>query len=124
MKALYVIGRAVFGGFFLYNGINHFLNQEPLSRYANAKELPMPDEAVLASGALMTVAGISLVFGLKPRWGAAGVLTFLAAASPLFHDFWNMEDPQQAQNDMIHFSKNMALAGAAIALAGAGGRSE
>ena len=70
MKALYVIGRAMFGGFFLYNGINHFLHQEPLSQYASFKELPMPDEAVLASGALMTAAGISLVFGLKPRAGA------------------------------------------------------
>jgi hypothetical protein len=34
------------------------------------------------------------------------------------HDFWNANDPQQRQNDMINFSKNMALAGAALALSG------
>lgn len=109
----------MFGGFFLYNGINHFLKQEHLAQYANVKEVPMPDEAVLASGALMAVSGLSLVFGLKPRWGAAGVIVFLASASPVFHDFWNNPNPQQSQNDMIHFSKNMALAGAALALMGA-----
>jgi hypothetical protein len=38
--------------------------------------------------------------------------------SPLIHDFWNVEDPQQRQNDMANFSKNIALAGAALALAG------
>lgn len=119
MKPLFVIGRAMFGGFFLYNGINHFLKKDALTQYANAKELPMAEEAVLASGALMTAAGISLIFGWKPHWGAAGLITFLGAASPLFHDFWNAEDPQQAQNDMVHFSKNLALAGAALALAGA-----
>jgi hypothetical protein len=33
------------------------------------------------------------------------------------HDFWNQE-PAQQTNDMIHFSKNMALLGAALALMG------
>lgn len=118
MKALFVIGRAMFGGFFLYNGINHFLKQEHLAQYANAKEVPMPEQAVLASGALLAVGGISLILGWKPRLGAAAVLAFLATTSPLMHDFWNAQDPQQEQNDMIHFSKNLALASAALALIG------
>jgi hypothetical protein len=28
MKLPYLIGRFVFGGFFLYNGINHFLHRK------------------------------------------------------------------------------------------------
>jgi putative oxidoreductase len=50
--------------------------------------------------------------------GTLCIIAFLAAASPLFHDFWTAEDPQQKQNDIIHFSKNIALLGAGLALAG------
>jgi putative oxidoreductase len=36
----------------------------------------------------------------------------------MMHDFWTAQDPQQRQNDMIQFSKNLALLGAALALIG------
>jgi putative oxidoreductase len=36
------------------------------------------------------------------------------------HDFWKVEDPQRRQAEMINFSKNMALLGAALALMGTG----
>ena len=36
MRSLFVIGRAIFGGFFLYNGVNHFLNEKALSQHAGA----------------------------------------------------------------------------------------
>jgi hypothetical protein len=34
------------------------------------------------------------------------------------HDFWKHEDPQQRQNEMIHFMKNVAMLGGALALMG------
>jgi hypothetical protein len=37
------IGRALFGGYFLYNGINHFLNRRMLTDYARSKQVPMAD---------------------------------------------------------------------------------
>ncbi len=118
MKAPFVIGRALLGGFFLYNGINHFRQAEALAGYAKSKNLPAAKAGVLASGAMLTFGGASLLLGVKPKVGVAAILGFLGAASPLIHDFWNIEDPQQRQNDLINFSKNMALAGATLALAG------
>jgi putative oxidoreductase len=115
----YALGRLVFGGFFLYNGINHFKNRKALEQYAAAKNLPSPDLAVVLSGAALTISGASLMLGLKPRLGALGVLGFLAASSPTMHDFWNLEDAGQKQNDAVHFWKNLALLGAALALMGA-----
>ena len=67
---------------------------------------------------MLTAGGASLLLGTKPKLGAAAIIGFLLGVSPLIHDFWNIEDPQQRQNDMINFSKNMALVGAALALAG------
>lgn len=118
MKAPFVIGRALLGGFFLYNGINHFRQVDALATYAKAKKVPAPKAGVFASGAMLTVGGASLLLGLKPKVGAAAVVGFLLGVSPLIHDFWNMEDPQQRQNDLANFMKNMALAGAALALSG------
>lgn len=118
MKLPFVIGRALFGGFFLYNGIHHLLRSDQLSQYAGAKHVPMPDVAVKASGVALIVGGASILLGVKPKYGAAAVIAFLAAASPSIHNFWTAEDPHERQNEMINFAKNMALAGGALALAG------
>ncbi len=118
MKAAFLIGRILFGGFFLQNGINHFKQHEKLAPYAGSKGIPNPDQAVLASGVLLALGGASIILGLKPKLGAASLIGFLAIASGTMHDFWNSSDPGDKQNNMIHFSKNVALLGAALALAG------
>ncbi len=118
MRVIYGLGRAVVGGFFLYNGINHLSNTEALEGYAQAKQLPNPHFSVQASGALMVAAGTSLLLGLKPKLGALGAFGFLAATSALFHDFWNVDDQQAKQTELIQFSKNVALMGALLSYAG------
>ena len=37
MKAAFLIGRLVFGGFFLYNGINHLKQRKQLGQYAETE---------------------------------------------------------------------------------------
>ena len=118
MKAVFLLGRLLFGGFFLYNGINHLKQQRALAQYAGAKQVPNPDLAVIASGIAILVGGGSVILGLKPRIGMLAIIGFLSTVSPVMHDFWSAQDPQQRQNDMIHFSKNLALLGAALALIG------
>ncbi len=118
MKVLFLLGRAVFGGFFLYNGIHHFKERRQLAQYAGAKHMPAPDVAVMITGAMMLLGGTSILLGIKPKYGALAIAAFLAGVSPLMHDFWRAEEPGQRMNDLINFSKNMALLGSAVALAG------
>jgi len=118
MKAAFLLGRMIFGGFFLYSGIHHFQERKSLAQYARAKNVPLPDIAVTATGAMLIAGGASIVLGVKPKWGTLAATTFLGGVSPMMHDFWNAEDPQQRQNEMIHFIKNMAMLGAALALMG------
>jgi uncharacterized membrane protein YphA (DoxX/SURF4 family) len=118
MKAAFLIGRLMFGGFFLYNGINHLKERKSMGQYAGAKNVPMPEAAVAATGVMLIAGGASILLGIKPKAGAAAIIGFLAGVSPVMHNFWNEEGPGKRMNEMIHFSKNLALLGGAMALMG------
>jgi len=112
MKAPFLIGRLLFGGFFLYSGIHHLMKGRQMAPYAQAKGVPAPEFTVTAVGVPLAIGGTSLLLGVKPKLGAVAILGFLAGVSPVMHDFWRNQDPNQRQNDMINFMKNLALAGA------------
>ena len=116
MKTTFLLGRIIFGGFFIYNGIHHLKDRKALATYAKAKHTPLAGIVVPATGALLLAGGTSILLGLKPKYGGLALLTFLAGVSPVMHDFWRAEDPNQRMADMINFAKNMALAGSALAL--------
>ena len=113
-----MIGRALFGGYFLYNGINHFVQRDQLSGYAQSKGVPAPSAAVPATGAMMILGGLSLLTGYKPKLGSAMIAGFLVGVTPSIHRFWEEQDPQRRQAEMINFMKNVALAGGAMLAAG------
>ena len=111
--AMLSLGRLIFGGYFLYNGVNHFLNREMLSQYAGSKGVPAPDAAVIGSGVLAVLGGLSVLTGVQPKVGASMIATFLLGITPQMHDFWNVEDQQQRMSEFVNFTKNTALLGAA-----------
>lgn len=118
MKVPFLIGRLIFGGFFINSGISHLKDRKSLAAYARAKGVPEPDLAVTLSAVPLLVGGASILLGVKPKLGAAALLGFLAGVSPIMHDFWRNEDPQTRMNNMVMFMKNAALAGGALALMG------
>src|SRR5579862_7174673 len=87
MKAPFLIGRLLFGGFFLYNGINHFRQRKMIAQYAGAKKVPKPDAAVIATGVALTVGGASVLLGIKPKLGTLAIIGFLGGVSPFIHNF-------------------------------------
>ena len=116
MKTAFLLGRLLFGGFFLYNGIKHFADMKVHTDYAAAKEIPAPTLAVGATGLALLAGGGSILTGIKPKLGTLAILGFLLSVSPLMHNFWRDGDPDQRMHNMIDFYKNLALAGAALAL--------
>jgi uncharacterized membrane protein YphA (DoxX/SURF4 family) len=116
MKTVFLLGRLIFGGFFLYSGLHHFQEKKVLAQYAAAKNVPLPDIAVTASGAMLMLGGASILLGVKPKIGALAIAGFLAGVSPMIHGFWRTEDSQQRQNEMAHFMKNIAMLGGVMAL--------
>jgi putative oxidoreductase len=118
MKAPFLIGRILFGGFFLYSGINHLMHRKDMASYAASKGVPKPEVAVSGTAIPLIIGGTSMLLGLKPKWGAMAILGFLAGISPIMHNFWRNEDPNERMKNMTDFMKNLALAGGALALLG------
>ncbi len=118
MKAPFLLGRLIFGGFFLYSGIHHFQEKKSMAQFTASKNVPLPELAVTASGALLIAGGVSVLLGVKPKLGTLAIMGFLAGVTPVMHDFWKAKDPMQKQSDAAHFMKNVAMLGAAMALMG------
>ena len=55
MRAVFVLGRAIFGGYFAWCGLNHFLEEKQLSQCAPTKGVAAPDLALTWSGALLAM---------------------------------------------------------------------
>lgn len=116
MDILAALGRIVFGLFFVLNGINHFARFPAMVQYAGAYHTPAPAVAVAVTGLMLLLGGLSFTFGYLVSVGAWLLAIFLVVAAFQFHAYWRLDDPMQRANQMAHFGKNLALAGAALAL--------
>ena len=105
-----LLGRILLAAIFISSGFSKITGFEGTVGYIASKGLPMPQ--VLALGAIVVElgGGLMLLIGWKTRWAAAALLVFTALAALLFHNFWSAP-PDQAQNQMIHFMKNICMAG-------------
>jgi putative oxidoreductase len=116
MEYLFLLGRILFGGFFLLSGYRHFTGVAAMAPYAASKRVPAPQLAVVGSGVLLALGGLSILLGMRPKWGVLCLALFLIPVSFAMHNYWADKDPQMRQNNQIQFHKNMALLGAALML--------
>ncbi len=116
MVNIFLVGRVIFGGFFLINAYNHFAHAGNMAGYAASKGVPAPKLAILGSGVLLLIGGLSILTGLRQGLGLIAVIIFLIPVSLTMHAFWKDTDPMQKMNNRINFMKNMALIGAALML--------
>ncbi len=116
MDLILVIGRILFGGFFLMSGINHFTKLEAMTGYAKYKKLPAAKLGVLISGLMLVIGGLSVILGYYADLGTLLLAIFLVLAAVIFHNFWKETDATAKQNEMLGFMKDIALAGAALIL--------
>ena len=72
--------------------------------------MPLPQLAAIGAIIIELGGGIMLVLGWKTRLAAMALFLFTGLAALIFHNFWAAA-PDQAQNQMIHFMKNLAIMG-------------
>src|SRR5580692_8259453 len=108
---------------FLLNGFG-IINQaipakEMIERGVPPAIVPM---AMLAARLLEVVAGFGLAIGILPRWCALALFAFLVPATFVSHSFWLAAGTPQFQGQLINFSKNVAIWGGLIFIAGSVGQ--
>jgi putative oxidoreductase len=116
MDVLVLIGRIVFAALFITSAFGHLTQSEGMAGYAKARGVPAARAAVLGSGVLILVGGLMVLLGIWHDLGALLLVIFLVPTAVLMHAFWKETDPQARQLEMVSFSKDMALAGASLAL--------
>jgi putative oxidoreductase len=112
MKYLVPIGRIFYSLIFILSGPKHFA--AGTMAYAASQGVPMAKLLVPASGVLALVGGLSILLGIKAKWGAWMIVLFLVPVTLTMHKFWGLADPHMAMMQQINFMKNMSMLGAAL----------
>jgi putative oxidoreductase len=98
-------GRLLMAAIFLMSGLGKIANPQMTQGYIEAAGLPFPQLAYVIAIAIELGGGALLVVGFQTRIVGIVLAVFTVAAALSFHhDFAD-------QNQMVHFLKNIALAG-------------
>ncbi|HEY0359080.1 MAG TPA: DoxX family protein [Mycobacteriales bacterium] len=116
MDVIVLIGRILFAQMFVTSGLMHLKNAGMMSGYAQSKGVPAPTLAVLGSGLLILLGGLSVLLGVWPDLGSLLILAFLVPTAYSMHDFWKQTDPTIRRGEQVNFVKNISLAGASLML--------
>lgn len=105
-----LLGRILIALIFVASGAGKIAGFDGTVAYIASKGLPLPQLAAIAAIIVELGGGIAVIVGWKARWAAAAMLVFTASAAVIFHNFWGVP-ADQAQNQMIHFMKNISMMG-------------
>jgi len=114
MHKVFLLGRILFGGYFIRSGIRHFINLEGMTGYTASKGVPLPELAVILTGILLLLGGISILTGQYPKIGCYLLIAFLVPVTIIMHDFWNIEETAARAGQFSRFLKNITFTGACL----------
>jgi putative oxidoreductase len=100
-----IIGRLLLATIFVFSGIGKVMAPEATIGYIASTGLPFATLAFAGAVAVELGGGLALAFGFKARIVAAVLAAFSVVTALAFHN--NFGD----QNQLIHFLKNIAMAG-------------
>lgn len=117
MDVVLLIGRVLFASIFVVSGtMIHLVKWRDGVAYARANNVPAPELLVPLSGVMAVGGGLLVATGLWADLGALLLAAFVFPVALGMHAFWKLDDPMERANQQVHFMKNVALGGAALAL--------
>jgi putative oxidoreductase len=120
---LVLVGRILLSAVFIISGANHIVTWGPSVKFMAAKGMAFEGlfggtvlvHILLGCAVVLLIGGgLSVLLGLRVRWGAVLLLLFLLPTTFIFHNFW-ASNPWDA-NQMAHFLKNAGLIGGLLIL--------
>jgi putative oxidoreductase len=107
-------GRLALSLIFILSGLGKLAALGATKAYIQSKDLPLPDLAMFGAIAIEVLGGLALAVGLRTRLSALMLAGFSILTAMVFHS------PFADQNQMIHFLKNIAVAGGLLQVAAFG----
>jgi putative oxidoreductase len=107
-------GRLLLAALFLASGLAKLGAAAGTMAHISSVGLPLPGLLYALAVAAEIGGGVLLLVGFKARGAALALALFSVAAAVLFHSQFS------DQNQMIHFMKNLAIAGGLLALFASG----
>jgi putative oxidoreductase len=101
-------GRLLLAWIFLHEGV--YLTMNFGNAAAGMAKLGVPGPALVAVIALQLLAGLAVAAGWNARCGAAALGLFCLATAVLFHTHFAI------RNELLHFEKDLAIAGGLFVL--------
>lgn len=116
MEWLSLLGRVLFGLYFVYSGIIHFAKYHALKEYAAFKKIPAAGFAVIITGLILLGGGLSVLTGYWIQTGLILLAIFLVVTAFTVHNFWSLDDENAKAGELNQFLKNIAIASACLLL--------
>ena len=104
-SAVPAIGRVLLAAIFVFSGIGKALAPAGTIGYIESVGLPFATLGLIAAVAIELGGGVMLALGIKTRLVAAVLAAFAVVTALVFHNALG------DQNQLIHFMKNIAMAG-------------
>jgi putative oxidoreductase len=120
METLMLIGRCIFGAFFLIAGIRNIARFNERRSGATNYGWLLPAPAMPAGFAVQLIGGLLLILGFWVVPAALALIVFLALATALYHNLFLFQG-QQRDPHLYFTLVNITLAGGLLmVIAGAG----
>lgn len=119
-EALVVIGRVVFGGFFLIAGIRNFLHFGERRDLTTNYGWKLPAPFMAAGFAVQLLGGLALVLGVWTVPAALALIVFLVPATSLYHNFFLFSGKERDPHLYLTLVNITLAAGLLLVVAGAG----
>lgn len=113
---IFLLGRILFGGYFVAKGLSHLFMRKPISTMVAQSGVAHPSLFVSLSGVFVVVGGLGTLFGAFVTEALWLLIIFLIVVSFNLHKFWEVSESAFRLPELVNFTKNMALLGAAFML--------
>jgi putative oxidoreductase len=113
---LYIFGRFLLGGLFVVGGIEHFFILPLLTGIMAARGVPAARAMLIVGSIWQIIFGVCLILGIWLAPSAFALVIFTLAASVMFLNFWNKQEPEKSSLRNA-FLCNIAIIGALLMVA-------
>jgi putative oxidoreductase len=121
------LGRILLSGLFIVGGYDKLANPSGTAQFFASEGVPVPGFTVWVAIVIELIGGILFLIGFKARWVAGLLAIWCLITGFTVHLVMATASPDQmvAIDNMIHFFKNLAIAGGFLFVVtyGAGGLS-